>query len=224
MDVILSAFNFIMHLDKHLTDLANNAGVWTYLILFLVIFCETGLVVTPFLPGDSFLFLTGSTLCASGDFNVIIVAIMLTFASILGDTTNYHIGKLTGHKIAKMKNVPFLKREHLVKTENFFEKHGGKTIIIAKFIPILRTFTPFVAGAGAMNYPRFICYNIIGGVVWINLFIFGGYFFGNIPWVKNNFLIVILAIIIMSFAPGLVAIINSKIEKRKNEEIVKNDN
>lgn len=223
MEVILGTFDFVVHLDEHLRELVQNAGLWAYLLLFLVIFCETGLVVTPFLPGDSFLFLTGA-ICASGELNVVFVAILLTLASIIGDTTNYQIGKLTKHKIEKMKNVPLLKREHLVKTQKFFEKHGGKAIIIGKFIPIIRTFTPFVAGAGAMNYPRFICYNILGGVLWINLFVFGGYFFGNLDWVKDNFLIVIVAIILVSLAPGLVAVINNKIEKRKNEGIVKNDN
>ena len=220
MEVILSSLDFVVHLDEHLRELVQNAGLWAYLLLFLVIFCETGLVVTPFLPGDSFLFLTGA-ICASGELNVVFVAILLTLASILGDTTNYQIGKLTKHKIEKMKNVPLLKREHLVKTQNFFEKHGGKAIIIGKFIPIIRTFTPFVAGAGAMNYPRFICYNMLGGVLWINLFVFGGYFFGNIPWVKDHFLIVIVTIILISLAPGLVAMINSKLEKRSGERIVK---
>ena len=220
MEVILSTLDFVVHLDEHLRELVQSAGLWAYLLLFLVIFCETGSVVTPFLPGDSFLFLTGA-ICASGELNVAFVAILLTLASIIGDTTNYHIGKLTKNKIEKMKNVPLLKREHLVKTQNFFEKHGGKAIIIGKFIPIIRTFTPFVAGAGAMNYPRFICYNILGGVLWINLFVFGGYFFGNIPWVKDHFLIVIVTIILISLAPGLVAMINSKLEKQNGERIVK---
>jgi len=223
MEAIISTFDFVVHLDEHLRELVQNAGLWAYLLLFLVIFCETGLVITPFLPGDSFLFLTGA-ICASGELNVAFVAILLTLASIIGDTTNYQIGKLTKHKIEKMKNVPLLKREHLVKTQNFFEKHGGKAIIIGKFIPIIRTFTPFVAGAGAMNYPRFICYNILGGVLWINLFVFGGYFFGNLDWVKDNFLIVIVAIILISLAPGVVAIMKNKMEKQSVEETEINDN
>lgn len=208
MDLIMSLFDFVVNLDKNLTELALNYGVWTYLVLFLIIFCETGLVVTPFLPGDSLLFVIGA-LSASGELNLAAIALLLILAAILGDTVNYHIGKLAGPKVFHKENVRFFKKEYLIRTHDFYERHGGKTIIIARFIPIIRTFAPFVAGMGRMSYLRFISYNISGAVVWIALLIGGGYFFGNIPTVKENFTLVIFAIILISILPGVVSFIKN---------------
>lgn len=201
-----------MHLDENLTQLANNFGVWTYVILFVIIFCETGLVVTPFLPGDSMIFVIGA-LSATGELNLPLITVILMLAAVLGDTCNYHLGKLFGPAIFRKENVKLLNREHLVRTHSFYEKHGGKTIILARFIPIIRTFAPFVAGMGSMSYMKFISYNIAGGISWVALFLFGGYFFGNVPLVKGNFSFVILAIIMISLLPGVIAYLRS----RKND-------
>jgi membrane-associated protein len=198
-----------MHLDEHLTQLANNFGVWTYLILFLVVFCETGLVVTPFLPGDSMIFVIGA-LSATGRLNLTVITVILMLAAILGDTCNYHLGKFFGPRVFSRENVRFLNREYLIKTHKFYEKHGGKTVIIARFNPIIRTFAPFVAGMGSMSYLKFIGYNIIGGMGWVALFLFGGYFFGNFPAVKENFTLVILAIIAISILPGAIAYLKNR--------------
>jgi membrane-associated protein len=209
MNFILQFIDFVVHLDKNLTQLAQDFGIWTYLILFLVVFCETGLVITPFLPGDSMIFVIGA-LAASGDLNFPVIIAVLIAAAILGDTCNYHIGKFIGPAIFKKDNVKFLKKEYLIKTHNFYEKHGGKTIIIARFIPIIRTFAPFVAGMGSMSYSKFISYNVIGGIAWVALFSFGGFFFGNIPVVENNFSLVILAIIFISLVPGVVTFLKER--------------
>ncbi len=209
MDFIIGFFDFVMHLDKNLTQLAQDFGFWTYLILFLVVFCETGLVVTPFLPGDSMIFVIGA-LAAGGELNFPGIIAVLIAAAILGDTCNYHIGKFIGPAIFKRDDVRILKKEYLIKTHNFYEKHGGKTIIIARFIPIIRTFAPFVAGMGSMSYPKFISYNVIGGISWVALFSFGGFFFGNMPIVENNFSLVILAIIFISLVPGVITYIKER--------------
>jgi len=209
MNILMNFFDFVMNLDKNLTKLATDYGVWTYLMLFTIIFCETGLVIMPFLPGDSLIFVIGA-LSASGELNLVAITLVLIFAAILGDTANYHIGKLIGPKIFKKEDVRFLKKKYLVRTGEFYEKHGAKTVILARFIPIIRTFAPFVAGMGSMNYWRFISYNIIGALMWVVLFIAGGYFFGNIPIVKENFTFVIFAIIFISLLPGIVAVINGK--------------
>jgi membrane-associated protein len=209
MNIILQFFNFVMHLDEHLTQLANNFGVWTYLILFLIVFCETGLVVTPFLPGDSMIFVIGA-LSATGELNLTVIIVILMLAAILGDTCNYHLGKFFGPVVFKKENVRFLNKEYLNKTHKFYEKHGGKTVIIARFIPIIRTFAPFVAGMGSMSYPKFIGYNIVGGIGWVALFLFGGYFFGNFPAVKENFTLVIMAIIAISVLPGVIAYLKNR--------------
>jgi membrane-associated protein len=205
----------VLHLDKYLVALANDFGVWTYFILFVIIFCETGLVVTPFLPGDSLLFAIGA-LSAIGGLNIWVITILLIIAAILGDTINYHIGKYIGPKVFHKENVRFLNKKHLIKTHEFYERHGGKTIIIARFVPIIRTFAPFVAGMGSMSYARFIVYNVVGGVLWVVLLVFAGYFFGNIPIVKKNFTLVIFAIIFISILPGVIAYLNEKISARKN--------
>lgn len=201
MDIILNFIDLFIHLDKHISTVLLHFGGWTYLIVFLIIFCETGLVVTPLLPGDSLLFGLG-TFAAKGDLDPILLIVLLSIAAIAGDTVNYTIGKFVGPKIFHKDDVRFLKKEYLDRTHQFYEKHGGKTIIIARFIPIIRTFAPFVAGIGQMTYWRFITYNVVGGVTWIVFFILGGYYFGNLPFVKKNFTLVILAIIIISVMPG----------------------
>jgi len=199
MDLLKQLVDLFLHLDKHLAEVIRDYGTWTNLILFLIVFCETGLVVTPFLPGDSLLFAAG-TFASLGSLNVWVLFILLALAAILGDTVNYWVGKKIGPR-AFTGTVRFLKQEHLRKTETFYEKHGKKTIIIARFVPIIRTFAPFVAGVGSMNYPVFLAYNVIGGVAWVASCVFAGYFFGNIPVVKSNFSIAILAIILISMIP-----------------------
>ena len=212
MELIYTFIDIFMHLDKHLGGVIQNYGVWTYLILFLIIFCETGLVVTPILPGDSLLFAAGA-FAATGSFHVLWLFVLLTIAAVLGDTVNYWVGKYLGDRIEE-KNLRFINREYLDKTHQFYERHGGKTIIIARLMPIIRTFAPFVAGVGKMNYFRFISYNVVGGVVWIASFVFGGYYFGNIPMVKKNFTLVILAIIFLSILPGIVEFIRHRYAKQ----------
>jgi membrane-associated protein len=201
MDLLRQLLDLFLHLDRHLSGVIHDYGTWTYLILFLIVFCETGLVVTPFLPGDSLLFAAG-TFAALGSLSPWVLFAVLSAAAILGDTVNYWIGKKIGPR-AFSGTVRFLKQEHLRKTEAFYERHGRKTIILARFVPIIRTFAPFVAGVGSMNYPVFLAYNVIGGVAWVALCVFSGYYFGNIPVVKRNFSIVIIVIIVISTLPIL---------------------
>ena len=201
MDLVKQLVDLFLHLDKHLAEILRQYGTWTYLILFLIVFLETGLVVTPFLPGDSLLFAAG-TFAALGSLSPWVLFGLLSAAAILGDTANYWIGKKIGPR-AFTGTVRFLKEEHLRKTEAFYERHGRKTIILARFVPIVRTFAPFVAGVGSMHYPVFLAYNVIGGVAWVGICVFAGYFFGNIPVVKNNFSIAILVIILISTLPIL---------------------
>lgn len=203
MDIITCFIDYFIHLDKYLPLIIQSFGIWSYVIVFLVIFCETGLVVTPILPGDSLLFALGS-FAALGALNIELLLILLCIAAIAGDTVNYAIGHFIGPRVFHFDDNRFFKKEYLIKTHQFYEKHGGKTIIIARFMPIIRTFAPFVAGIGAMTYPKFLLYNIIGGIAWICTFLLGGYFFGNIPSVKNNFTIVIIAIVIVSILPGFI--------------------
>jgi len=212
MELIKTFFDIFMHLDKHLGAVIQAYGTWTYLILFLIIFCETGLVVTPILPGDSLLFAAGA-FAAIGALEVMWLFILLSIAAIAGDTVNYGIGSFMGPKVFHKENVRFLNREYLDRTHQFYERHGGKTIIIARFMPIIRTFAPFVAGLGKMTYVRFISYNVVGGVVWIAVFIFGGYYFGNIPMVKRNFTLVIVAIIFLSILPGIIEFVRHRYRK-----------
>jgi membrane-associated protein len=199
---------FVLHMDKQLDLIVKSMGLWSYALLFVVIFIETGLVVTPFLPGDSLLFAAGS-LAAIGSFNVLGLYALMALAAILGDTINYWIGHYIGPRVFH-ENVRFLKREYLDRTHAFYEKYGGKTIFLARFIPIIRTFAPFVAGVGAMSYGYFITYNVVGGLVWTALFIFGGYFFGNLPVVKNNFSLIIVAIVIISVLPAVYEVIQAR--------------
>ena len=193
--------DIFLHLDKHLGEVIQNYGAWTYAVLFLIVFCETGLVVTPFLPGDSLLFAVGA-LAATGSLNVWFIGLLLIAAAVLGDAVNYLIGKLLGPRILQG-NRRFLKREYLDRTHRFFERYGGKTIIIARFVPIVRTFAPFLAGVGSMSYWRFAAYNVVGAVLWIVSLVGAGYLFANVPFVKNNFSVVVLAIIAISFLPAV---------------------
>lgn len=215
MDLIAQIFDFFLHLDKHLAEIISNYGTWTYLILFAIIFMETGFVVTPFLPGDSLLFAAG-TFASLGALNVWVLFILLSIAAILGDTVNYWIGHFIGER-AFSGNIRFLKKEYLERTHDFYERHGGKTIILARFIPIIRTFAPFVAGVGEMSYGRFLTYNVVGGIVWVGIFVFAGYFFGNIPFVRNNFSLVILVIIFISVLPGVFEFVKERLKASSME-------
>lgn len=216
MEFIKYLIDLFLHLDKHLNEIIQQYGVITYVILFFVIFAETGFVFTPFLPGDSLLFAAG-TFAALGSFNVNILFAILAIAAVLGDTINYWIGHFLGVKLFD-KYPRILKKEYLDRTHKFYEKHGGITIIIARFIPIVRTFAPFVAGIGSMSYSKFIAYNIIGGVAWCALFVYAGYFFGNISFVKNNFSIVIITIVFISILPGIIEFLRHKIKKQPTEK------
>ena len=213
MEFITLIIDFVLHLDKYLSVIIRDFGVWSYLILFVVIFIETGLVITPFLPGDSLLFAAGA-FAAAGAFNPVLLFALLAVAAVLGDTANYWIGHSIGPKVFTG-NVRFLKKEYLDKTQAFYEKHGGKTIFLARFIPIIRTFAPFVAGVGKMRYSYFISYNVIGGIVWTSLFICAGYFFGNLPFVEENFSLVIIAIVIISVLPAVWEYFKAKMDEKK---------
>ena len=208
MELIRYAIDFILHLDKHLAEIIARYGVWTHLILFLIVFAETGLVVTPFLPGDSLLFAAG-TFAALGSLDPGFLILLLSVAAIIGDTVNYWVGAFIGPR-AFTGEVRWLKKEYLDRTHAFYEKHGGKTIILARFIPIIRTFAPFVAGVGAMTYSRFILYNVVGGIVWVTLFVLAGYYFGNLPAVRENFAYVIFAIILLSVLPIVVEYVKAR--------------
>ncbi len=210
---LFTFIDFVLHIDVHLLTLIATYGILVYGILFLIIFCETGLVFTPFLPGDSLLFALGA-LAAKGDLNLFILFLLLALAAILGDTVNYSIGRFIGPAAVHTGKVPFINKEHLEKAETFYAHYGSKTIVLARFIPIIRTFVPFTAGVGNMRYLTFLLYNIIGGIVWISLFLFGGYYFGNIPLVKDHFSIVILTIVILSFIPAIIEYIRHKQRQR----------
>ena len=208
MEFLQQALDFFLHLDVHLAEIIERFGTGAYAILFLIVFCETGLVVTPFLPGDSLLFAAG-TFAALGSFELVPLMLMLIVAAILGDTVNYWVGARIGAR-AFSGNIRFLKQEHLVRTQRFYERHGGKTIVLARFVPIVRTFAPFVAGVGAMNYPRFLAYNVGGAVLWVTMFTLAGYFFGNIPAVRSNFTLVILAIVGLSVVPIVIEMLRGR--------------
>jgi membrane-associated protein len=203
--------DFLLHIDKYLITIIQNYGILVYPLLFFVIFIETGLVVMPFLPGDSLLFAAGA-LASTGIINVFLVFLLGFLAAVIGNTVNYAIGYFIGEKIS---NSRFVKKEYLIKTQRFYDKHGGSTIILTRFMPIIRTFAPFVAGIGKMKYSKFLAFNIIGALLWAGLFVFAGFFFGNIPFIKNNFSLVIIAIVIISFIPVIIEFLKSRIRKNK---------
>jgi len=211
MNIIKSILDFILHLDVHLGQIISTYGIATYAILFIVIFVETGLVFVPFLPGDSLLFVAGA-FAALGSLNLFILLILLMLAAIAGDTANYWIGHFSGRKIIASKKFP-INEQHLAKTNEFFKKHGGKTIILARFVPIIRTFAPFVAGMGKMHYRKFLAYNVIGAVSWVSVGTMAGYFFGNVPFIKNNFSLFIISVVIISLIPILIPFIRGKLKR-----------
>ena len=216
IDLIKKLIDFIIHIDRHLAEIIANYGAWTYAVLFLIIFAETGLVVTPFLPGDSLLFAAGA-FCAKPEtgMNVHLMALILFVAAVIGDTLNYWIGAKLGPAVFKREDSVFLRRKHLDRAHAFFEKYGGRAIILARFVPIVRTFVPFVAGVGKMTYSRFIAYNVIGAFVWIYFFTYAGFMFGNQPFVQKNFKLVILAIIVLSVVPIVYELWRGWRENRK---------
>ncbi|MBK7091924.1 MAG: DedA family protein [bacterium] len=213
MEIVTYLIDLFLHLDKHLAELISQYGTWTYAILFLVIFCETGLVIAPFLPGDSLLFATGA-LAATGALDPNIAFALMALASVLGDNTNYTIGRFIGPK-AFSGNSHFLKREYLDKTQQFYDKYGGRTIIVGRFLPIIRTFAPFVAGVAKMDRRKYVPFTIIGAIFWVGLFVYAGYFFGSLPFVKNNFSIVIVVIILISAVPAVFEIIRQRRNRNK---------
>ncbi len=213
MDFIRFLIDFIIHIDVHLGQIISHYGVTTYAILFLIIFMETGLVFTPFLPGDSLLFAAGA-FAALNSLNIWLLFLLMSAAAILGDTANYWIGYFFGKKIVAHPKIP-IDEGHIIETQKFFHKHGGKTIILARFMPFIRTFAPFVAGVGRMKYQRFFSYNIIGGIIWVSIATFSGYFFGNMEFVKNNFSLVILGVVLISLVPIFIEIFRKKILKVK---------
>ncbi|MBP9020498.1 MAG: DedA family protein [Syntrophobacterales bacterium] len=213
MDWLFDFVDIVLHLDRYLDLIVKDYGTWTYGILILVVFCETGLVVTPFLPGDSLLFAAG-TFAALGSLEVELIALSLGLAAVTGDSSNYWVGRYVGPRVFTRERSRLFNKDHLMRTQRFYEKYGRKTIILCRFIPIIRTFAPFVAGIGRMPYGVFLSFSIIGTTCWISVFVFGGYFFGNIPIVKNNFTAVILGIIFVSIMPGLVEFIRHRYGKR----------
>ena len=198
-----------MHLDKHLNEAVLQFGVWTYAIIFLIIFCETGLVFLPILPGDSLLFAIGA-LAALGSLDLKLCMLVMLIAAVIGDGVNYHVGKFIGPKVFEKQNSKVFKKEYLEKTESFFRRYGGKTIILARFVPIVRTFAPFLSGVGRMNYGQFLVYNVVGAVLWVVLLTTSGYLFGELPFVKNNFSLVVLGIVFVSFLPAIVEGVKSR--------------
>jgi membrane-associated protein len=218
MELLLYFWDLLVHLDKHLASLLAQHGVWVYLILFLIVFCETGLVVTPFLPGDSLLFIAGAltaTGSGAGQLDLFMLNILLVAAAVLGNTTNYWIGRYFGPKVFGWEDTRFFNRRAFDKAHAFYERHGGKTIVLTRFLPILRTFAPFVAGVAQMTHARFQSYNVAGGLLWVVSLTLAGYLFGNIPWVKNNLTLIILALIIVPGLPALVVAIRTWHEQRR---------
>ena len=203
MDLIAGFLDLVVHLDQHLRALAQNYGTWIYAVLFLIVFLETGLVVTPFLPGDSLLFVAG-TIAAGGELHVHALVLLLICAAVIGDSVNYAVGRYVGPRVFRFEHSRFFKRAYLKRTHVFFERHGGKTIIIARFVPIIRTYAPFVAGIGRMSYRHFLLFNVTGAVLWVVLLTYAGYLFGNLPLVKDNLTLVIVGIIVLSIMPGII--------------------
>jgi membrane-associated protein len=218
LDLLRQLFEFILHIDKHLAEIVTNYQSWTYLILCVIIFCETGLVVTPFLPGDSLLFAAGAIAALPGNpLSPYILLGLVLIAAFFGDNTNFFIGSFLGHKVYE-RNYKLIRREYIDKTHQFYERHGGKTLIIARFMPIIRTFAPFVAGVGSMTYRRFLLYCIIGNILWVNTFIWSGYLFGNIPFIRKNFSLVVFVIIFVSLLPTFYAVVNQFFKKWKERK------
>ena len=209
MEFISFIIDFVLHIDQHLLELVAAYGPWIYLILFLIVFAETGLVVTPFLPGDSLLFVAGA-IAAMGEMNVHLLVALLILAAVLGDAVNYAVGHFSGMKLFSNPDSRIFRRQYLDKTHDFYARHGGKTIILARFVPIVRTFAPFVAGVGRMTYRHFFSYNIVGALAWVLSFSYAGYFFGNLPVAKSNLSLLILAIIVVSVLPGVIEIWRSR--------------
>jgi membrane-associated protein len=209
VELLAGFVDLILHLDQHLLELVRTYGIWIYAILFLIVFLETGVVVTPFLPGDSLLFVAGA-IAAAGEMNVHALVVLLIVAAILGDSLNYAIGRYLGPRVFRFEDTRFFKRAYIDRTHAFFERHGGKTIIIARFIPIIRTYAPFVAGIGAMAYGRFLVFNVTGAILWVLSLTYAGYFFGNLPLVKNNLTLVILGIIFLSILPGVFEFLRAR--------------
>lgn len=217
MEIVTQLIDIFLRLDVHLAEVMTNYQTWTYLILFIVIFCETGLVVTPFLPGDSLLFAAGALSATQGSpLTPEFLFMLLVTAAVCGDNTNYWIGRVIGPKVFSQEQSMLFNKKHLLRTQAFYEKHGGKTIIFARFMPIIRTFAPFVAGIGKMKYPRFLSFSVVGGISWMATFIFAGYYFGNIPVVKKNFTIVIMAIIIISVLPAFIEFVKAVRSKKQS--------
>jgi membrane-associated protein len=214
MEFVRWAIDFFLHLDRHMAEVIASYGAYTYGLLFVIVFCETGLVVTPILPGDSLLFAAG-TFASLGSLNVGLLFLLLSAAAILGDTVNYAIGAYLGPKVFHFPKSRFFNPEHLRRTHAFYEKYGGKTIIIARFVPIIRTFAPFVAGIGAMTYLRFLAYNVVGGLLWVAVCVFSGYFFGKHPFVQKNFSLVIVAIVIISVLPPAFEYLRQRFAARR---------
>ncbi len=214
MEIITQLMDFVIHIDRHLAEIIQNYGTWAYLILFIIIFCETGLVVTPFLPGDSMLFVVGA-LCTTGALNINLAILLLIIAAVVGNTLNYFIGKMIGEKIMESRKNRFVKKEYIGKAQAFYDKYGGKAIFLSRFLPILRTFAPFVAGIGKMSFDKFSMYNIAGATAWVLVFMLGGFFFGNIPIVKENLTYVIFGIIFVSLLPAVITGLKVKKEEMK---------
>ncbi|AXU94317.1 DedA family protein [Erwinia persicina] len=219
MELIRFVVDFILHIDVHLAELVAQYGIWVYAILFLILFCETGLVVTPFLPGDSLLFVAGALAALPGnDLNVHTMVALMVVAAILGDAVNYTIGRLFGDKLFSNPDSKIFRRSYLDKTHAFYARHGGKTIILARFVPIVRTFAPFVAGMGKMSYRHFAFYNVTGGVLWVLLFTYAGYLFGNFPVVQENLKLLIVAIILLSVMPGVIEVVRHRRAARQQKQ------
>jgi len=219
IDFFRGLLDFVLHLDKHLSPIIQEYGAWTYLLLFAIVFCETGLVITPILPGDSLLFAAGA-FAANGSLSIVALVLSLIAAAILGDTANYWIGHFLGHRLINARRR-IIKPEHLAYTHEFFEKYGGKTVIIARFVPIVRTFAPFVAGLGSMSYGRFMAYNAVGGAAWVLICTVAGYLFGNLPFVRENFSVVVLAIIFVSLLPAVWEILQARKRARRSPAVAR---
>ncbi len=212
MDLLTGVFGLLVHLDKHLLALAQDYGGWIYLLLFLIIFCETGLVITPFLPGDSLLFVAG-TLAGAGAMNAHLLVALLSLAAVIGDSLNYAVGRWIGPRVFRYEDSWLFKKAYVERTHRYFERFGGRTIIIARFVPLVRTYAPFVAGIGAMDYPRFLLFNVTGALLWVALITYAGYLFGNVPLVKNNLTLVILAIILVSTSPAIIEVVRHRLKR-----------